>query len=289
MRFSIVTPSFRSSHWLKLNLPSVADQEVDHEHLVQDSCSDDGTMDWLAKDQRVSAYFEKDRGMYDAVNRGLKRARGELLAYLNCDEQYLPGALAQVSRYFDENRGVDVCFADAVVVDPEGNYLCHRGAMIPTRGHTLVSRGLAILTCATFFRRSVLEERGLYFDERLRDLGDAEWVLRLIGAGVTMGVLRHFTSAFTETGENMNLKPNAKREQAEMYDSAPGWARWLRPAIIARYRVAKLFSGDYHRAPFHYEIYTAQSPERRVRFEAARPTGVWTRSELQAPGRPDAA
>ena len=94
MRFSIITPSFRSSHWLKMCIPSVADQGVELEHLVQDSESDDGTRDWLPQDRRVTAVFEKDKGMYDAVNRGLRRATGDIFAYLNCDEQYLPGALA---------------------------------------------------------------------------------------------------------------------------------------------------------------------------------------------------
>ena len=94
MKFSIVTPSFRNSQWLKLCIASVADQQgVELEHIVQDSCSDDGTQDWLPRDRRVSAFIEKDGGMYDAVNRGYCRAQGDILAYLNCDEQYLPGAL----------------------------------------------------------------------------------------------------------------------------------------------------------------------------------------------------
>src|ERR1051325_81686 len=66
MKFSIVTPSFRNSKWLKLCVASVADQEgVEVEHIVQDSCSDDGTQDWLSKDPRVKAFIEKDTGMYD--------------------------------------------------------------------------------------------------------------------------------------------------------------------------------------------------------------------------------
>ena len=92
MKFSIVTPSFRNSRWLKLCIASVADQQgVEFEHIVQDSCSDDGTQDWLPRDRRVKAFIEKDSGMYDAVNRGYRRAQGDILAYLNCDEQYLPG------------------------------------------------------------------------------------------------------------------------------------------------------------------------------------------------------
>ena len=97
MKFSIITPSFRNSSWLRLCVASIADQQgVELEHIVQDSCSDDGTQDWLPRDQRVQAFIEKDSGMYDAVNRGWRRARGDILAYLNCDEQYLPGALKTV-------------------------------------------------------------------------------------------------------------------------------------------------------------------------------------------------
>ena len=93
VNFSIITPSFRNSNWLKLCIASVADQQgVTFEHIVQDSCSDDGTRDWLPQDRRVKAFIEKDQGMYDAVNRGFKRAQGDIVAYLNCDEQYLPGA-----------------------------------------------------------------------------------------------------------------------------------------------------------------------------------------------------
>src|SRR5882724_5931627 len=101
MQFSIITPSFRNSEWLKLCIPSVADQAVELEHIVQDAGSDDGTLDWLTKDARVKAFVEEDKGMYDAVNRGLRRAQGQILAYINCDEQYLPGALRTVWDFFE--------------------------------------------------------------------------------------------------------------------------------------------------------------------------------------------
>src|SRR6478672_1877554 len=84
--FSVITPSFRSSDWLKLCIASVADQSVGHEHIVQDAGSDDGTLDWLPRDPRAKVFVEKDQGMYDAINRGLRRASGDILAYLNRDE-----------------------------------------------------------------------------------------------------------------------------------------------------------------------------------------------------------
>lgn len=83
MRFSVITPSFNSASWLRLCIASVADQGVDLQHIVQDAGSTDGTLEWLGGDARVTAFVERDQGMYDAVNRGLRRAEGDILAYLN--------------------------------------------------------------------------------------------------------------------------------------------------------------------------------------------------------------
>src|SRR5947209_573425 len=117
LRFSIITPSFQGRQWLPLCIASVADQQgVEVEHIVQDSCSDDGTQDWLPQDKRVKAFIEKDAGMYDAVNRGYRRASGDILAYLNCDEQYLPGALKTVAEFFEANPKVEVALAGTIVV-----------------------------------------------------------------------------------------------------------------------------------------------------------------------------
>jgi glycosyltransferase involved in cell wall biosynthesis len=278
MKFSIVTPSFRSSRWLRLCIPSVADQEgVEVEHIVQDSCSDDGTQDWLAKDKRVKAVIEKDQGMYDAVNRGLKRAAGEVLAYLNCDEQYLPGALRTVARYFEEHPDIEVVFGDGIVVGPDGSYMCHRRALVPGRAHTLVSGNLAIMSCGAFFRRKVIAERNLFFNTRYRDDGDAYWVLSLVERGVPMGLLNAFTSLFTNTGDNMNMKANAQRERRERFEKAPAWARLSRSAIVAHHRLRKLMAGHYTQRPFEYAAYAMSSPEKRVVFQVMRPTAVWKR------------
>src|SRR5262245_14646350 len=79
VRVSIVTPSYRSSVWLKFCISSVADQNAEVEHIVQDAGSDDGTLDWLSKDSRIRTFVEKDRGMYDAINRGFEKSSGDIL------------------------------------------------------------------------------------------------------------------------------------------------------------------------------------------------------------------
>jgi len=274
VKFSIVTPSFRNSQWLKLCIASVADQQgVTLEHIVQDPCSDDGTQDWLPHDRRVKAFFEKDGGMYDAVNRGYRRAQGDILAYLNCDEQYLPGALKAVHDFFEKNPKIEVALAGSIVTDGEGKYICHRPSLVP-HPQDIWFRFMA-LTSGIFIRHRVIHERRIFFDTRWRDLGDFHWVRALMKDRVPMAVCDSFTSVFTDTGENMNLKPNAIREQKETAAMMPGWVRASRPFWILQYLLRRLAAGHFSLPPSSYALYTRQSPTRRVTFDVPKPTTIW--------------
>ncbi|SRR6266568_7760960 len=285
MRFSIITPSYRSSQWLRLCISSVADQEgVELEHIVQDSCSDDGTQEWLPREPRVKAFIEKDQGMYDAVNRGFRRSNGDLLAYLNCDEQYLPGALKAVHDYLAEHPLVDVVFADTLVTDNQGNYICSRYSLVP-RKRQLWSR-LPILTCALFVRRRVVHEFGLWFDTKWRDLGDFFWVAEMIRRRVRIAVLPRFTSVFTETGENMNLTPNALRERRIKWQMAPLWVRLFKHPFVILYRLRLAARGTLFQQPFDYSLYTLANPNQRVTRHVARPTSFWKGRSRKSPPEP---
>jgi glycosyltransferase involved in cell wall biosynthesis len=273
LKFSIVTPSFRNSEWLKLCIASVADQGVAHEHIVQDSCSDDGTGDWLPRDPRVKAFIEKDAGMYDAVNRGYRRATGDILAYLNCDEQYLPGALKKVEAFFETHPHVEVLLAGSIVTDGDGKYICHRHSMVPNPRHVWFK--FPILTSAIFIRRKVIAERQIFFDTKWRDLGDFHWVRALMNANVPMAVLDEFTSVFADTGENMNLKPNAQREMAETRAMVPPILKLLKPVWTVSHRLRRLARGHFNLQPTSYALYTKKSPAHRVTVDVPKPTAVW--------------
>ena len=270
MRVSIVTPSFRNSDWLKLCVASVADQRVEVEHIIQDAGSDDGTLDWLLNDPRARTFVEKDAGMYDAINRGLRRATGDVLAYLNCDEQYLPGALSAVVEFFETHPQIDVLFGDIIFVDSQGRYAGHRRVQVPLLHHTWTCH-LSTLSCATFFRRRVVFDQGEFFDPRLRDSGDGEWMVRLLRRRVCMAALTRFTSVFTLTGDNMSQKPNSLREARELHRTAPSWARLAKPLIILHHRLRRLAGGMYSQPPFSFSLYTRNSPARRELREVRQP------------------
>ncbi len=274
MKFSIITPSFRSSAWLRLCIASVADQQgVQVEHIVQDSCSDDDTRNWLPQDRRVNAVIEKDSGMYDAVNRGYRRASGDILAYLNCDEQYLPGALKSVESFFANNPSVEVALAGSVITDAEGQYICHRHLMVPDCRHVWFR--FPILTSSVFIRRKVIHERGLWFDARWRDLGDFHWFLALLKNRVPMAVCPEFVAVFADTGENMNLKPNAIREMEATRQMRPKWLVPLKPWWILQHRWRRWQAGHFRIPSTQYSIYTLKSPGQRITIPVEKPTAVW--------------
>lgn len=274
MKFSIVTPSFRHSEWLKLCVASGHDQTgVELEHIVQDAGSDDGTLDWLPHDPRVKAFIEKDQGMYDAINRGWRRAGGDILAYLNCDEQYLPGALQAVQSFFAAHPHIEVVLAGSIVTDGNGRYLCHRHSLVPNP-HGIWFR-FPVLTSSLFIRRRVLHERGIYFDTRWRIVGDFHWVLALMKNKVPMAVCDTFTSVFADTGDNLYLTPNTAREKTESEALIPGWVRMTKQAWIVHHHFRRWAAGHFSMKAASYSIYTRQSPEQRVTFDVPKPSALW--------------
>ena len=162
---------------------------------------------------------------------------------------------------------------DTVVVDDQGGYFCHRPSLVPLK-HQIWVR-FSVLTCSVFVRRSTVEEFGLYFDTKWRDLGDVFWLMELVNRGVRMGVLRQFTSVFTETGENMNLKPNAARERAEKDKMMHPWVKRLSPLLVLHHKLRMLLSGAYSQKPFAYSLYTLASPTQRILHHVSRPTARW--------------
>ena len=271
LSISVVTPSLNQLPWLKLCVASVADQSGPTvQHLVQDAGSTDGTVEWMWADGRVEACVEKDAGMYDAINRGLRRASGDILAYLNCDEQYLPGALARVSAYFAAHPEVDMVFGDIVMVNEQAEYLCHRKVQVPRLFHTWTCH-LSTLSCAMFFRRRVVEGPGRLFDTSYRCGGDQEWMVRLLRNGVKMAALGEFTSVFARTGANLGRDPKAEAERERLRATAPFWVRAGVALWIAHHRLGRWRAGAYSQAPFEFRLFAPDSPERRINRIVRRP------------------
>lgn len=286
--FSIITPSRNMLGYLQRCRRSVADQEsVSAEHIVMDAVSSDGTVEWLEReatatclsssDRPLVAHVEKDEGMYDAVNQGFRRARGRILAYLNCDEQYLPGTLARVRETFERHPEIDFVFGDALLIRPDGTLIACRKAY-PLRWPYVLSSHLYALSCTMFFRDRIILD-GLRFDCSLRDVADAAFVVRLLRSGYRGFHLRHYLAAFTLTGSNRSAEQNARNELAALRDEAPRWVRRARlPLNLLRW-TEKCLAGAYHQpGPLLYSIYDDDASRERQTVAAQRPGVRWLES-----------
>ena len=231
----------------------------------------------------LTIYSEKDAGMYDAINKGLRKATGDICAYLNCDEQYLPDTLRWVADYFSLSTNIDVLFGAAIVVRPDGSYVCDRRVMVPTRLHTMVSGNLSVFTSSTFFRRSAVVGRGLFFDPAWRVAGDAEWALRLGDARLGMAAVHRPLSAFAETGSNLSAaaNPHAAEESRQLAMRAPRSARKAKPLILVWYRFRRWCLGAYNISPHRYSIYTLDSVAKRRVFDVWNPRFRWRMGEVE--------
>jgi len=274
---SVVTPSYRQLEWLRVCAASVADQAgVSVEHLIQDAGTGDGLEAWAASRPGLRLFVEPDQGMYDAVNRGLRRARGEICAYLNCDEQYLPGVLAEVAAVFRRRPEMDLLFGDAVLLRPSGEPFSYRRVVLPSRVHTRLAI-VGTFTCAMFFRRSLVE-RGYEFNPAWKAIGDAEWVDRLLRDRVRMAVIRKPLAAFGLTGSNLGCSALAREEYAVWRRECGAPPAWLTTPAIALYRLRKLLAGAYTGRVMSLELYTRDCLERRTRFAPARLGFRWPHS-----------
>ncbi len=274
LKISVITPNLNSGGWLDLCIASVADQEgVDIEHIIQDALSSDLDFSWIERHRRVKLVSERDEGMYDAINRGLQRAGGDIFAHLNADEQYLPGALSAVMKRFQDDPKLDVLYADTVVVDSEGEPVCCRKSMKPS--HLLKYTEFPTITSSLFFHRRVIDKHHLFFDTNYRIVSDAIWMRESVAKNLKTAVLRRYTSAFTETGSNLDLSPAAKDESLCLRASNPAWSKTLGVPLRMLSRVRRLLHGTYHQKPFSYEIFTCRNRERRTVFPVEKPTCIW--------------
>jgi len=158
---SIVTPSYDQAAYLKQTLTSVFEQDYPRlEYLVVDGDSTDGSVEIIKKYADKLAWWvsEKDSGQAEAINKGFSRARGEIVAWLNSDDYYLPGAVSAAVKTFQQNPDVVLVYGNMLAVDDRGQ---------TTNLLKYNQLTLEDLLCfqiigqpAVFFRREALETAG---------------------------------------------------------------------------------------------------------------------------------
>lgn len=156
---SIVTPSYNQARYLEQTIQSVLQQDYPHiEYIVMDGASSDGSVEIIKKYAGQLTYWEsqQDLGQADAINKGFARATGDIVAWLNSDDYYLPGIISKVVQVFEENPDVVLIYGNMLAVDENGatfNTLTYR----PLTFEDLLCFHI-IGQPAVFMRRSALQK-----------------------------------------------------------------------------------------------------------------------------------
>jgi glycosyltransferase involved in cell wall biosynthesis len=176
---SVVTPVYNSARYLAATLDSVARLTASHEHIVIDGGSTDGTVALLEArdDSSLSWVSEPDRGQTNAVNKGFERAKGELLGWLNGDDEYVSEAVNRAVEHLLAHPKLDAVFGGMDITDETGLVRReYRPAEFSWRRYLYL--GDYITTPTIIFRRRLLECGGP-LDESYVDAADYDFFLRV--------------------------------------------------------------------------------------------------------------
>lgn len=219
MRFSIITPNYNGARFLEQTIQSVLAQRdsVDFEYILVDGGSTDGSLEIIDRyrSQLTHCIVEQDNGPADAINKGLKLAGGDAVAWLNADDIYFPGALARVRDAFDLAPQASMCFGGCVIVNEQGEEIRDSITRFKEFFYPLSSRFTYqcinyISQPALFFRTETVKKVGPLREDMVA-AWDYEFILRFWKHGNACRVKGEPLSAFrwydqSISGENFRFQ-----------------------------------------------------------------------------------
>lgn len=228
MKISVITVCYNSVTTIERTIKSVIAQDYEElEYIIIDGASTDGTRDIIEQYRdEISIYVsEPDSGLYDAMNKGLERANGEVFAFLNSDDYYTDNVLKRVKGYFENSN------ADMV----SGNmYVCEKG--INTKAVYNKSKKENMFYQVVYPHPALFSKRELYkkyggFDTSYKIAADSEWVMRVCFSGANVLCVEDYFTYFSLGGLGSRKKYTALEE---MYHIALKYVQWDKYAYMKK-------------------------------------------------------
>lgn len=244
-KITVITPSFNQAPFIERTIQSVLDQDYPAlELIVMDGGSTDGTVEILRRyEGRLQWVSERDEGQADAINKGIARATGDIIAYLNSDDLYEPGALRAAGEYFSQHSDVLWLTGRCRIIDEQDGetrrpITAYKNFLLRRYTYSLLLVTNPISQPATFWRRSVVEEFG-FFDKGQHFVMDYEYWLR-IGRKYRPAILDRYLAAFrvystSKTSSSFLRSFRQELEVAKGYSTSPllNMLHWLNYLGIA--------------------------------------------------------
>jgi len=214
-KITIITACLNARRTIEQTLRSVLDQNYPNlEYIIVDGGSTDGTLEIVEKyrDKLALVISEPDRGIYDAFNKGIRHAAGDVIGILNADDFYAPWALERIAGAYAASPESDVFFGKVVVIDAEGKKWRVYSAGSP---ECLVDR-MSVSHPAVFAPKRTYETRG-FFDEHYRIAGDWDYMLGLYMSGASFCAVNYVLTAFRFSGVSSSLSRRHMSENRRVY------------------------------------------------------------------------
>lgn len=222
LKFTIITPSYNQAQYLEQTIDSVLSQNYPNlEFIIVDGGSTDGSVDIIKKHEEHLAWWvsESDEGQSHAINKGIKRATGEIINWLNSDDYYEPNTLKIVSEAF--NDPAITCFSGrSRLFDEKGMVNYSRSTDIFSENLPKTIGWARIDQPETFFRKTTWDKVGL-LNEQLNYTMDREWWMRYLfafgldGIQQSNDVLVNFR--LHETSKTVHDAPKFEKEHNSLF------------------------------------------------------------------------
>jgi len=179
LKVSIITPSFNSERYIEETIHSVAAQTYRNiEHIVIDGCSSDNSLQIISKYSNLRVVSQPDKSMYEAINKGIDMARGDVIAYLNSDDLYYNNTVEKAVDYFSKNSEIDFIFGGLDLIDHDSKFIARYEYPDFNLKIFASVRWSLIPQQASFWLRSVHNKVGK-FNPDFKLAGDYEFFLRV--------------------------------------------------------------------------------------------------------------
>jgi glycosyltransferase involved in cell wall biosynthesis len=208
---TVVTPSFNQAKFIRATIESVLSQDYPNiEYIIMDGGSTDGTSAIVAPySDRLTFLSEKDRGQGDAINKGFRMASGSIVAYLNSDDLYLPGAVSAAVAALQANPEFGAVYGEGYRIDAGGSVIARFEVTEEYNLWKLVNVSDYVLQQTVFWRRAVFDAIG-FFDPDLHYGLDWEILMRT-GKRYVMGYIPQFMGCLREYPEAKTAAGGAQR------------------------------------------------------------------------------
>lgn len=214
-KISIVTPSYNQGEFLEETILSVLNQKYPNlEYIIIDGESTDESVEIIRKYQKYIAHWvsEPDGGQADGINKGFRVATGDLVAWQNSDDIYLPGAFEKVAHAYEKNGDAAVFFGNTYLIDKVSNILKEM-RFIPFSLDHLLFYDWNLSSQAVFWRRELFDHVGMLEDSYHVSF-DWDWFIRLGKADLTFTFIREFLGAYRiHEASKFTLIPREEREE----------------------------------------------------------------------------